>query len=371
MRQQLADTFLLLSNVSRMNGDYPASLAGASRGVGLLLESRKLHPADRKLQLALTEAYGVLGTAEVRLGKYKEGLGHFRQSAGLVEELARLEPSNTAYQHEIMLAYGHIGDVLGNPDFANLGDTAGATAAFRRAVEIAADLHKADPADQRAANDHGIALSRLAVTLPPDQLNQRLLALRQSVRILEDSVSKNPQNVNIQGFLADAYNHLGDALQAHGDRPGARRFYRESLEVSEQRLPSGVIGTAIRLTDVCRKLGEDAARMGNRDSGLFYARKALAVTDPEGVPARARSAQAQSGLTPRGFAAMGLVYARLAAANRADAEQSRQDSEEAKWWLNKSLTAWRQFQSDPSFAPPHGREMERVEAALAELKRHP
>jgi hypothetical protein len=74
-------------------------------------------------------------------------------------------------------------------------------------------------------------------------------------------------------------------------------------------------------------------------------------------------------LTPRGLAAMGLTYAWLAPAASAISVQARQDRQEARAWLEKSLAAWRLAQADPAFAPPHRREMQRVEAALSALKK--
>ncbi|MEO7653438.1 MAG: hypothetical protein ABIZ80_23510 [Bryobacteraceae bacterium] len=73
-------------------------------------------------------------------------------------------------------------------------------------------------------------------------------------------------------------------------------------------------------------------------------------------------------MTPRGLAAMGLVYASLAGAKSRSALQVREDAREAQVWLEKSLAAWRAVQSDGAFAPPHRREMLQVETALAALK---
>ena len=66
---------------------------------------------------------------------------------------------------------------------------------------------------------------------------------------------------------------------------------------------------------------------------------------------------------------MGLTYAWLAPAASAISVQARQDRQEARAWLEKSLAAWRLAQADPAFAPPHRREMQRVEAALSALKK--
>jgi hypothetical protein len=46
-----------------------------------------------------------------------------------------------------------------------------------------------------------------------------------------------------------------------------------------------------------------------------------------------------------------------------------EDRLHAKEWLQKSLAAWRDLQSDPAFAPSHREEMQQVEEAAAKVNR--
>lgn len=62
---------------------------------------------------------------------------------------------------------------------------------------------------------------------------------------------------------------------------------------------------------------------------------------------------------------MGLTYAALLRSPVRDPH----DADEAQAWLQKAADAWHAAQSDPSFAPPHRREMRAVEDALAGLQR--
>jgi hypothetical protein len=67
---------------------------------------------------------------------------------------------------------------------------------------------------------------------------------------------------------------------------------------------------------------------------------------------------------------MGLVHLALyrSAPRSADAIRD-EDRRQAADWLQKSIVAWREVESDPSFAPPRRKELEQVEAALADLER--
>ena len=155
--------------------------------------------------------------------------------------------------------------------------------------------------------------------------------------------------------MAHGYNLLSDALIKSGDRPGAMRAYHESLNLAEGLLKAGVTTPAPTLVAVCQRLGEEAARAGDRADALARVRRALEVS-------AVASSSAKKFLIPQAAAAMGLVYAQLGRAGK-----SPEDRRQAVLWLQKSLTAWRAVQSDPAFAPPHKRQMQQVEEALAAL----
>lgn len=65
---------------------------------------------------------------------------------------------------------------------------------------------------------------------------------------------------------------------------------------------------------------------------------------------------------------MGLVYADLSRRKNALRDQVKNDRTEAIAWLEKGLAAWRKVESDPAFAPARRKEMQQVEAALANLE---
>ena len=82
--------------------------------------------------------------------------------------------------------------------------------------------------------------------------------------------------------------------------------------------------------------------------------------------AKGRPENVQRFLTPRGSAAMGLVYAELTRFKAASQGQAAEDRRDARRWLEQSLTSWRQLQSDPAFAPAHKKEMQQSSRLLPE-----
>src|SRR5262249_17418761 len=78
-------------------------------------------------------------------------------------------PNDTSGGQELMLAYAHVGDTLGNAAYDNFGDAAGALAEYTKMAAIARTLHEADPNDVRGISDYGIALLRAGIVTPMEQ----------------------------------------------------------------------------------------------------------------------------------------------------------------------------------------------------------
>ena len=307
---------------------------------------------------------------EARLGRLQDGLEHYRRALPLLDALARGDPANASYQRALVSTYSHLGDVLGNPKWRSLGDAPGALQAYGQMLDVARRLHETDPANQQAASDYAIALTRVAAVTPDKESVQRLAMLRESLDVLLQIERVNPQNGMNRWDLAHGYWLLGDALLP-SDRPGGIRAFEESVALAEGLIAAGVNSPAPDLVAVRLRLGVLAARAGKRDAALAHARRALEISDPAGELAKGRPVNVQRFLTPRGSAAMGLIYAALAGVKDGLPETTRSDREQARDWLQKSLAAWREIQSDPAFSPAHRQEMQQVESAAAGLGRLP
>ena len=161
-----------------------------------------------------------------------------------------------------MLAYEHIGDVLGNPDLQNLGDRPGALRAFRQAADVGKRLYELDRSDQSAASDYGIVLSRVETAMDDNDFLQKLAVQRESLRVLDEAVSISPDNVTLQVYRALVHLHLGDTLTAAGKVEDARLAYLDSAAIAE---PSLKLGHASLLVLFMRC--EPASRVERRHPG--------------------------------------------------------------------------------------------------------
>lgn len=358
LQMALAALYLDSNEARRNMNDFSGALREATESLRLSEHVAAARPSDPAVRYALANAYAAVGGAETGLNQLQEALAHFRQGTAEMEKLVASNPRNVTWNRDLMLAYGHIADVLGNPGMQNLGDRAGALEAYGRAAKIGKTLYEADRADQRAAADYGIVLSRVETMMDDRDLDPKLAVQRESIRVLDDAAKISPDNVSLRIYLALVNQHLGDSFTAAADLAAAREAYLKSAEIATSGMKSGHVSFHILFIQTNRKLALNAVTRERRGEALDFARRALNAGEnppPGSGPLRA---------LPRGLSAMALTYVALLQSplrigtDRADALQ----------WLGKSLDAWRASQSEPGFGEPHRREMQEVELALTRVR---
>ncbi|MEO8028148.1 MAG: serine/threonine-protein kinase, partial [Bryobacteraceae bacterium] len=358
IRAVLSNVHLDVSRINRNFGRAEKARDHAKAALALSKEAIALQPGDLTMQQSISSAHSALGMAEATLNRLPEALAEYRLSVAKIEELLAGRPNDTSLQRGLMLAYGHVGDVLGYPPLQNLGDTEGAIAAYEKVAGLARTIYERDLADLRATTDYGIALSRLAAVIPRSEAKRKLEVQRRSIKILSDGAKVDPANTVFGMYLGVMYEEEGDSLESEGDLAGAMRAWRQSAAFADRfmrRRQPAVMYTAV---SVHRKLGALAARASRGAAAVAHAQIALHV----GSDAKDGSTGATT-LLPRRAAAVGGIYAALA---RSPVKQDG-DREEARKWLSESVKLWNEAKNKPGFGKPHARMLKEVETALVEL----
>ena len=361
---QLGELQIASSNAFRFVGDWENARRGYAKAVTLLSRAEKAFPDNWETRMSLASAYIGVGVCDVRFGRFNEALKAYRDAASIRENLLKRDAANVATQRDLMIAYGYIGDLLGNPNLPNMGDPKGAVAAYERMLDTARRIHMADPLDQRARSDFAIALSRMAAVLPADDALSRIRMLTQAIQLQHEISQGNPENLSNRIEMAVNHNFLGDAYLTARDIKQAMRAYREGVRLAEPMFASAtpVLGGGTAL--MYRKLGEALARNGDRQGALAYGQRAMDWADPAKSPAGKWPPNARNIQFARGAAAMGYIHAALA---RSTASESS-DKPDARRWLQESLGLYRALGPQRS---PHSlvsREIRAVEAELEKLK---
>ena len=288
------------------------------------------HPRDADCILALAQNYSQLGTLAGRDGQTRESIAWYRKSVELREQALTVHPNDVSAQRELMMSYGHIGDMLGSPFLLSLGDTHGAREYYSKAEKIAEAMASADRSDKQAQFDLGIVLMRIGSVLEaPGEETASLAALNQSAKVLEPLFAAETKNINYSRQLALVYEYAGQRLKQLGKYPAAVASYRRSLDVCARLEPGDPRTTRQRLNDN-GALASLLAKLGQRDEAIRIARETLSTAEPFSA-----SRQGSDRIYyPRALNWSGAVYENL------------NDLPQAADFYRKSLHAWEQLDSE-------------------------
>jgi eukaryotic-like serine/threonine-protein kinase len=145
-----------------------------------------------------------------------------RRAQQYLDGLSRDRSSDVALRKELAAAYRRLGDILGQPFTANLGDTTGALANYRKAAALLQGIAESGHADAPTLNDwaricalEGRIASRHGATDDAAAAGEKAVALMERAAVLQPSSSEvRFALLSERLFLALARLQVG---QAHND----------------------------------------------------------------------------------------------------------------------------------------------------------
>lgn len=183
---------------------------------------------------------------------------------------------------DLAAAYQKLGDVQGNSYVANLGDTAGASASYSKALQIYESLSKGSAQDIRTMQQlsdlhQRICALRLRSGDPAGALEeaQKCLTLQQSI------ADSNPKDQQARYDLAMGFDRMGDVLVAFGRMDEALAFHRKELAILEAIAGSpNAPASQRRALSVCNKrIGGILEFGGNLSEALDRYEQALTIDE--------------------------------------------------------------------------------------------
>ena len=279
----------------RIQGEIYGALANS---VGKISPAEQLPDARRYLEifsglaarfpdkgdfvLEQADAYALLGNLLLRQGDSRGALDPYLQCVTLREKLVKDHPNDVVYKRNLMIGYGHVGDVLGNPVMLSLGDSAGAREYYRKAVAIGQEIYNADPNDLTAKFDLAASLQRLGIIdVPVSGLSESLATLQRSASMLESIVASDPKNVRRAKMLSLSLEYIGHRLQNLGRYREAIANYQRSLAMANAELAEDPADRSAMSQAIAsgRGLAAALALSGDRAAALRQAQATLATAE--------------------------------------------------------------------------------------------
>ena len=327
---------------------FELALIKSERARDLFAKLVALNPTDLDARAGLASATSSTGAIQSRLGKLDDARKSLADAVAQSEELMRLDPANIILQRSLMLAYSHLGDLLGNPGNPNLGDTTGAKSAYDAMVAVASKMYNGNPGDLGATINYGMALARSAsITELPTA--QRITLLGKGNELLGAALLKDPGNTTNRGYLASYKELMGDLLASSGQQPAAMELYRDGLQLFESQSPSAANSLKTFIT-TSRKLAEYLVKTGD-------SKQAVAVVER----AQAFAEKAASSPKPNLIQIILLARSHIGAA---DVHAILGHTDETFRLRQKALEQYRSIENDPAFTAAYRTEMVSAEALL-------
>ena len=205
-----------------------------------------------------------------------------RRALEYLDSLAREASGDLTLQHELARSYLKVGDVQGYPLGANLGDTPGALASYRKALLLCESLVSASPNNHSFRKDLLISYERMGDSLiATGETAKALEQHRKALEISKALFSADPSEPTRRRTLGVSYVKLGEALTANGDRPQALQAFRKALDMAETSNASDAASPGTRrLIAVIRvKLGELLTETADFPDALANYQKALELRE--------------------------------------------------------------------------------------------
>ncbi|MDR3677997.1 MAG: protein kinase [Acidobacteriota bacterium] len=239
----------------------------------------QLSPGSAEMQIDLGTAYSQQARVWNTRGGLQEAAELFRRAVTLMEGALARNPSDVLTRRSLMITYGNLGSVLGNPLYPNLGDIVGARKYNGKALAIARELAKADRNNQLAQYDLANSLLyHSSMDLPKEEWAESLANLQEADGILQKLCAADPRSIANWRTLAAVEEYESKRLEGLGKGDEAVAKARQSLADAEKalaRTPSdlGLVSQALASEE---ELAEILARHGDQDEAVATARRAIA-----------------------------------------------------------------------------------------------
>src|ERR1700732_1804888 len=196
-----------------------------------------------------------------------------------LDSLSQEASGDPSLQRELAAAYDRVGDVLGDSSAANLGDFAGASQSYAKALAIRESLAAASPTDLAVQTELADEYFRTAAVLQNTGDFAGALKTLQRASLFMQKIAAGHNDPRLQDRIAGLYYYTGTILEKNGDSPRALQNYRAGLSIREPIATDTGANILLRAHLVADYNGvaKMLAATGDVDEAIAMAAKALSI----------------------------------------------------------------------------------------------
>jgi tetratricopeptide (TPR) repeat protein len=200
-----------------------------------------------------------------------------------LDNLAAESGGDASLRGELASAYGKIGDIQGNPFFANLGDMDGALASYNKGLAIREDLFAADPGNKNVRFNLSLSLGSIGdLHWAKGDYPNALDEYRRALILAESVANEDPSAAANKYALAHRHYSIGQTLRKMGDSVGALDSFGRSLEINRALLEGEPHNSDYRhaVAVAYLKTGDVYHDTADLQTALSHHQKATEVIEP-------------------------------------------------------------------------------------------
>jgi eukaryotic-like serine/threonine-protein kinase len=163
-----------------------------------------------------------------------------------LDNLGAQSKGDASLQNEMAAAYDRVGDVLGYPYAANLGDETGALQSYRKALAIRESLAVASPNDAALQRDMVGSYFRLAQVLESNGSFSEALASLAKARPIAEHLAANNKDPVLADQFAGGYYFTASIQVQTGDSIAALNNYQRAAAIRDAALKANPDNFSLR-----------------------------------------------------------------------------------------------------------------------------
>jgi non-specific serine/threonine protein kinase/serine/threonine-protein kinase len=197
-----------------------------------------------------------------------------------LDNLSKEAAGDASLESELATAYHRVGDLQGNPNSANLGDSDAALKSYQKALAIRNGLMAKNPGDTRIRQDAASsyeAVGDLLVT--SGNLESALEHYERARSVHEELLKGDPGNRQFRSLRIKSYHNVVGVLTATGNTAKAIEMSRTALQMAEgmEREEPQSPATRRNLSAACARMGAVLDRMGDSKGALQQFERSVAI----------------------------------------------------------------------------------------------
>jgi len=235
LRREASVAHLRLSEIHGAIGDTAAAMADARTGLELVRDTATDPTATPAARRDLVVSYSRYGDMLAATGATTEALEYHRLALGLMQTLAAQAPDDFANLRQLGVAHHKVGNILGNPNYPNIGDHAGALTEMQQSVAVFERASRQYPDSTLFKRNLAVARSNSADILTA--LGRRAEAMaeeRKALETYEAQVREDPTNAAARNDLAIGYYKQAEMLDADGQTREALAPLGRAMAIQDQ-----------------------------------------------------------------------------------------------------------------------------------------